>query len=492
MRTKFEEKIGLKEQPSEGDALFQQGLDASRKGKNAEALACLNEAAILLPTRADVAYNNGVVLHQNGFPLEAIAEWSRAAQLDPTHPEIWVNLTLALGLSGQAEKAFETYKTALKHHPACRDLLYNCANLLFRAGQIEESLAAYHRLLKYHPDDVPGLINAGKAAKNLGLWQEAEAFLSLAIAKAKKPLNAIAHFNRANVRLMQGKWQEGFEDYEWRLQIPGQPPAPWGLPAFRSDLPRGAKILLWSDQGIGDAIMFLRFAPALAEKGYQLFFFAPAPLKPLLSTLPYAQGVFSPFDPPQPMDSCLALGSLAHVLKIDPFVSRQNFYLPSSAIRQNTNKKRVGIVWAGNPKHPNDAHRSLSLERLAPLFSLSSIKWASLQLGERAKELRASPFQGQVEDLSGALTDFAATAHALAELDLLISVDTATAHLAGAMGKPVWTLLPAFDGDWRWGKEGCETFWYPSMRLFRQPCAGAWDQTVEDVKKVLERQIDYK
>ncbi len=472
---------GLAISREEASQLLARGVAAARLGEQAEALALLEKAAVALPDDADAAYNYGVALQQSGFLSEAAEEWERAASLAPQHEIIWVNLALALGLTKQTEKAHQIYAEALARHPTSRDLLYNCANLFFKTGQPRESLQTYRALLSLYPNDAEALINAGKTAKTLNLLPEAETFYQKALTVAPSDLVPLTHFNRATLLLLQGKWREGFESYEWRLKTPEALPAPWGLSPFTPDLPQGSRLLLWSDQGLGDAIMFLRFAPLLTEKGYDLFLFAQTPLVPLLKKLPYVKGVFSPHDKPVRMDACLALGSLPHVLKIDPSLFQNTPYLPSPQRGPKTKTKRVGLVWAGNPKHDNDAHRSLSLRELAPLFAAPNIEWISLQLGEKARELAAAPFKNKVRDAAPELTDLARTVEIMSSLDLLISVDTAPAHLAGAIGLPVWTLLPAFNSDWRWGQKGTESFWYPSMRLFRQKRIGAWDETIEEL-----------
>jgi hypothetical protein len=148
-------------------------------------------------------------------------------------------------------------------------------------------------------------------------------------------------------------------------------------------------------------------------------------------------------------------------------------------------RKRIGIVWAGNAKHVNDANRSIDLAHFAPLFELPSIEWYSLQVGDRVADLASSPNREGVRDLAPYLTDFSATASVLKELDLLISIDSAPAHLAGALGKPVWTLLPAIDTDWRWQTGGDTTFWYPTMRLYRQTQSGSWSAVVAAMRDAL-------
>ncbi len=470
------------------EILFRKGLEASRRNDKAVALSFLEKAAERAPQRADIAYNHGVLLQQLGFLNEAAKSWERAARLAPEHEPVWVNLALAQGLSCHPEQAFETYEKALRFHPQSRELLYNKANLHLKLGQAEESLALYRRLLAETPSDFRCLINAGRAFRALFLWEDADLFYQKALALAPKAFHPVIHFNRANLLLLQEKWEEGFAAYEWRLKAPGALPPPWSLPPLTRIAPAGTRILLWSDQGLGDALMFLRFAPLLAEKGVDLFLFAQTPLVPLLRGMPWVKGVFSPFDKPEPMDACLALGSLPFFLKVPPFAPPPAFLgFPVPTHKPTGKPRRIGLVWAGNPAHENDRHRSLTLNALAPLFERTDIEWVSLQIGAPAQERAHSPFGNRVLDKGSDLQNFAQTAKELARLDLLITVDTAAAHLAGSMGLPVWTLLPAFNGDWRWGVSGATSVWYPSMRLFRQREKGDWASVIQDVTLALNR-----
>ena len=301
-----------------------------------------------------------------------------------------------------------------------------------------------------------------------------------AIATANPADRPLAHFNLANLLLQQGKWQEGFAAYQWRLQLPGSIGSPWGLAEWKATLQTGSRILIWNDQGQGDAIMFLRFARLFAQRGYRLFAFVQNALKELAATAPGIEAAFCPLDAPQDLDASLPLCSLPYALGLasvnvwqGPYVSApQDSVFPFG--ERPLKRKRVGIVWAGNAKHINDVNRSVDLAHFAPLFELPGIEWYSLQVGSRISELASSPYRERVRDLSPHLVDFSATASVVKELDLLISINSAPAHLAGALGKPVWTLLPAIDTDWRWQTGGDTTFWYPTMRLFRQTQAGNW------------------
>ena len=474
--------------PSADELLYIQGLQASQAGDRLRALELLSKALQAQPTRGDIAYNYGVVLQQAGFMDQAIAAWQQSTSLSPEHAVAWANLALAFSISGQHDQALQTYRQGLGFHPENRDLLYNHANLLVRQSAYEEALHAYQTLLKTHPNDTASLINAAKTAKTLGLYDLSESFYERAIGLGGPHLPH-AHFNRANLYLRQSKWAQGFADYEWRLQLPDALPAPWGLPAYHNGLPQGSHILLWSDQGLGDALMYLRFLPRLLERGHRVSLFVQTPLKPLLNGYPDVQAVYDPSDAPATMDAAIALGSLPHLLQLAPASGWYGPYIQTQGISplvSGGQTRRIGLVWAGNPKHENDRNRSLKLENLAPLFAVKGKEWISLQYGSHADDIAKTGLQDKLHNAAPLLTDMGVTASLMQTLDLVITVDTATAHLAGAMGKAVWTLLPAIDSDWRWGLTGDTTFWYPSMTLFRQKQPATWDDIVQDMVSQLE------
>jgi hypothetical protein len=431
------------------------------------------------------------VLQQSGRTAEAMAAWKRATLYAPQNAPAWLNLALSTQELGDSAAARGSYVDALKHHPRDRDLLYNYANLLFRAGDLEKSERCYAVLLKFHGSDAKTWINYGMLLKTVGRFAESEDCYRKAIAFGNQADAARAHFNLANLLLQQGKWKEGFAAYEWRRKLPGAAGSPWQLPDWTAGLPKGSRLLLWSDQGQGDAIMFLRFAPMLAQNGYKVFAFVPDSLKALAATAPCVEAAFGPTDERGDFDAGLPLCSLPYALG---FESMELWYGPYvSAAKKSvlglpprTETLRVGVVWAGNPKHVNDANRSMRLADLEPLFNLQGIEWYSLQLGDRVDELASSAHCDHLRDLAPYLADFAATASVMKELDLLLSIDSAPAHLAGALGMPVWTLLSCVDTDWRWQTAGDTTVWYPSMRLFRQTRIGAWSDVVSSVADALQ------
>jgi len=477
-----------------GEATHLQGVLRLAQGDRETAVALLQCARALLPGRGDIAYDHGVALLAAGRMADAVEAWRQAVSLAPERADAWGNLALAVAQTAGSLAGSDIYRQALAHHPQDRHLLYNYGNLCFRRGDLDDAAQVQAALLEAHPQFAAGWINAGMTHKAAGRFDEAEDCYRRAIALHDPASLALAHFNLANVLLQQGRWAQGFAEYEWRLRLPNALSQPWPAPAWTGDHPSGSRVLVWNDQGMGDAIQFLRLTARLAGQGHRVLVLVQEQIKTLAASAPGVEAAFGPDDPPRAVDAHLPLCSLPHVLRWTPNDAWNRPYLRASEksplpVAADGRSKRVGLVWAGNPTHANDANRSMRLADLQRLFDCSGVTWFSLQLGQGPSELAASAFAGQVHDLSPVLTDFSATASVLMALDLLISVDTAAAHLAGALGRPVWIALPAIGSDWRWGIAGETTAWYPSARLFRQRRAGDWAATMDAVAAALAHDI---
>ena len=251
----------------------------------------------------------------------------------------------------------------------------------------------------------------------------------------------------------------------------------------------GQSILLYREQGLGDAIQFARYAPLLARRGAEVLLSSPPVLVGLLRRLPAVAGVVSSDEPCPRTDWACSLLDVPGILKTDlESIPGDCPYLPARPrprpLLPPTTQFRIGIVWAGSPRHERDRERSCRLDEFAPLFELPGTEFVSFQVGPRARDLRESCWRALVREAPEEVAPFEATADALAEVDLVITVDTAMAHLAGALGRPVWTLL-AFAPDWRWMLGRADTPWYPTMRLFRQPAPNDWAGVFREVRREL-------
>jgi Flp pilus assembly protein TadD len=435
---------------------------------------------------ADQAYAEGVGLQRAGNLAAAMEEWRRALTIDPHHAPTLYNLAVGLSLSGDAVGAAALYEKLLKAQPAHREGLYNLANLFMRARKFEEATALYRRLIVAHPDFVPGLVNAAMGEAECRRPEEAEALLRRAL--LREPDNVNAHWNLSHLLLARHCWDEAWREYEWRLKRNECPKPPIAAPDWPGGAAPARRILLWNDQGLGDALQFLRFAAPLAAQGHKVYVFVQDALKNIAAAANGVAGAFGPSDPLPKVDAQAPLLSLPQRLPlVDPKNSWRGPYLKALEpmdLPRRAGHRAIGIAWAGNPLHPNDALRSAPLRDLVPLFEIPGIDWFSLQIGAPAVQISECGFGKRVHDLSPRLKDFTDTAAAMAALDLVITVDTAIAHLAGALGRPAFVMLPDAR-EWRWAGQETQSLWYPSLRLFRQKTAGDWRETIAAMKEGL-------
>lgn len=435
------------------------------QGQTAQALEFFEGAAALLPGRADVAYNYGIALQRAGRLAAAILQWRRAAGLAPDHAEAWRNLGLALAETGDlaaAEAAFARL-TALCPHEAAAVRL-DLGNSCFQRRDFTAAAGYYRQAVALAGGEATAWCNLGETLSALGESAEAERCLRQAI--ALDPALDKARFNLGCLLLRQGIWREGFAGYECRGSRLKLPAPLAGLPDWRGDEAPGTRVALWNDQGFGDAIQFVRFAARLAARGQVVVVVVDPPLLRLFKTVPGLAEVVPSNGPVPPCQAQLPLSSLAGRLEIAAAADLWSGpYLgpaaPEPAARTAA-PLRAGLAWAGH----FPAAKTPPPEVWQPLLELPGVCWTALQPPPPPWPDRLRPYPAP----SG---DFADTAALMRDLDLVVTVDTATAHLAGALGKPAWLLLLK-DCDWRWWDTGETTPWYPGLRLFRQPSHGDW------------------
>jgi hypothetical protein len=405
---------------------------------------------------------------------------------------------------------------------------YQRGNELYKTGKLEEAIAAYRQCLELQPEDTNARFNLAVALGDTGDYTEAgaclegviqaeperaEAYNSIgyvlnrqhrperAVAYLEKavqlqPNYAQARFNLGMTLLQLGDYARGFAEYEWR-----RPAAE--IAALRLSHPRWdgrpipeRRLLVHTEQGMGDAIQFARYLPMAGARCGRLILMCRADLMPVFSTIP---GISELRRPGQvhvnEYDAHVSLLSLPHLFgtTLDS-VPSESPYVDGAAIRRRkanasldlppSSDRKVGIAWAGSPLHPHDRERSCPLEEFLPLLRAPGIAFFSLQKGKRREDLFRLPQEIRVEDLESRLGDFGDLAVIISQLDLVIGVDTAVIHLAGALGRPVWTLL-SYVPDWRWMLDGETTPWYPTMRLFRQAGAGDWRGVMERASAAL-------
>jgi tetratricopeptide (TPR) repeat protein len=475
----------LQYRPEDFDALHLLGVLNFQRHRTVEALRFLSQALRINSGSADAMSNLGLALHATGRFEEAVAWYRNALRLAPDHPEILYNLGNACLELGHIDEALSNFDAALAKNPDHVGALVNRGNTLLRFNQPVEAMASYDEALAAMPGHPQILTNLGHALRRLERPVEALADFEAAIAAG--PEFPEAHFEAAMTRLCLGDFEAGWKAYEWRWRtgaFAGQR-RQFQAPLWLGDAPVcGKTILLHAEQGFGDTIQFIRYAPLLAGQGAKVICEVQPELQPLLSQLKdvtiIAKGEPLPaFDLQCPLLSLpLAFGTQSETIPaVVPYLAASAERMADWRDRLTLGGPRVGFVWSGQPSHKNDANRSIPLKRLAALFEDPPVRCFSLQSHLRdtdSEVLRGLP---NLVHLGDAFRDFADTAAVLALLDVVVSVDTAVAHLAGALGKPVVILVP-YAADFRWLRGRDDSPWYPTAKLFRQPAFGDWDSVI--------------
>ena len=480
--------------PDDPAAITNLGTVFQLRGRLAEAAECYHRALAHNSGHADAHNALGMVLQAQGRLDDAIASYRRAVDSRPDHASAHSNLGAALQVAGEAEAAIACYRRAIELRPDHPEAHYNLGNVLHGLGRIEDAAAAYRRAIGLRPAYAEAHNNLGIALRDMGAPDlAAESYRRVL---ALRPDHAEAHYNLAMALLEMGDLAAGHEVYEWRFAAGAVPARDGTLPLWRGEPLRGRTLLVWGEQGYGDVIQFARYVPLLARAGAQVIFEVHEPLRGLMAGVPGVDVVLARGDALPPCDAQIPLMSLPRLFRTTlDTMPREVPYLhaPAAAIERwrkrlaGTDGLKIGLAWAGNPAQRNDRNRSMPLSACLPLLSAggAGAAWFSLQVGEPAAQLTEIA-AGNVVDLSPALTDFGETAAAMAALDLVVTVDTAVAHLAGALGRPAWVLL-TFSPDWRWLRRREDNPWYPSARLFRQPRPGDWQAVAGRAAGELER-----
>jgi tetratricopeptide (TPR) repeat protein len=480
----------LEYRPDNFDALHLLGVLNFRRHRLVEALRFLTQALRINSGSAEAMSNLGLALHATERFEEAIAWYRNALEIAPDHPEILYNLGNACLELGRIDEALANFDAVLAKSPGHVGALVNRGNTLLRFNQPVKAIASYDNALAALPRHPQILTNRGHALRRLD--RPAEALADFDAALAADPEFAEAHFEAAMTRLCLGDFDAGWKSYEWRWRTGAfaRHRPQFQAPLWLGDAPvSGKTILLHAEQGMGDTIQFIRYAPLLAGEGAKVVCEVQPELLPLLAQLKdvtiIARGEPLPaFDLHCPLLSLpLAFGTrLETIPAAVPYLAAQVERLAEwrdrlALAEPLAARPRAGFVWSGQTSHKNDANRSIPLARLAALFEDPPVQCVSLQSDLRDADgevLRRLP---NLVHLGGVLRDFADTAAAISLLDVVISVDTAVAHLAGALGKPVVILLP-HAADFRWLRVREDSPWYPTAKLFRQPAFGDWGSVI--------------
>ncbi|MGD0461964.1 MAG: tetratricopeptide repeat protein [Tepidisphaeraceae bacterium] len=456
-------------------------------GKPQKAVEICRQALARFPDDAKIHYVLAIALTNAGRPSEAIDAYNQAVRLNPEFFEAYNNLGALLSKRGRFDEAIKTLSQAIRLRPDLAQLHANLSNALRDNWKLEEAAAAANKALELNPNLAEAYTSLGAALLALGRFDEAIHACRNAI--RRKPDLPGAHLNLALAELVLGNLERGWPEYEWRVRFADLlPPRQISLPTWDGTRLDTKTILLYSEQGFGDAIHFMRYVPMVAGLGGRVVLECPAALLRLFRGCPGVDRAVASGGPLPPCDFQCALPSLPGLFKTTvqsipaaiPYLAADAKAAESwrNRIEPSGDVLQVGLAWAGRPENRNDRNRSIRLENFSPLATVTGVRFHSLQTNQATN----SPLA--LSDWSDLLKDFAETAALIANLGLIISVDTAVAHLAGAMGKPVWLLLP-FPPDWRWMLDRTDTPWYPTMRLFRQKTPGDWDAVIRRVAEDL-------
>ncbi|UCD82315.1 MAG: tetratricopeptide repeat protein [Desulfobacterales bacterium] len=516
------------------EACYNAGLAYQALGKSEEAIAWYERTLHLKPDVAEAFNNLGQVLRETGKSDRAQVCFLEAIRLKPDFAESYFNLADLQYRKGQSEAAEENFTRALHFKPHMIEALNNLGNLYKDCGNLNAAIENYRRVIRLNPQLAEAYYNLGSALRLQGRFCEAidifkqtlrlkpdyaEAYNNLALSYKNQglldpavhhftralqisPDLAEAHWNRSFTYLLQGDFARGWEDYEWRFKQPGWKtiyPFRYDKPRWEGMPARDKTIFVHDEQGLGDTLQFVRYLPWVKARCGTVILETRKSLMQLLNGFPGVDELVersTDGDPGVAFDYYVPLLSLPAIFRTTAKnIPDQVPYLdvnPAKAeywrhrLERSADSLKIGIVWAGRPLHTNDRNRSCRLDQFAGLIEIPGITLYGLQKGPAADQAKRCSFQQKFVNWGEEFEDFSDTAAAVACLDLVISVDTSVAHLAGALAKPVWVLLP-FIPDWRWMMDRPDSPWYPTMRLFRQKKPSAWDETFLRVEDELRR-----
>jgi len=488
--------------PNSVETYINLGSVLQRRGSLEQAEECFREALALRAEDPAACNGLGSVFQQQGKLLEAEVWFRKALDAEAELAEAACNLGDVLQALGRLDEAEAWCQKALALRPGYPEALNNLGTIFKRLGRLDEAEVCYRRALSFDPGHAAAYSNLGTIANERGNLEEAEACFRKAL--SLDPESASIKYNLAILSLLLGNYREGLALYENRFEcftrdLSGSR-GPYNdlkhYPRWRGEALSGKRILIWTEQGLGDSLMVMRYLPKLRERGAaNVVVYCESALERLMQALPGVDRVVVETEalPLGKFDLHCPIMSLPYAFdsRQDSIPNQVPYLSVSEEIREQwrerfsgISKMRVGLAWAGSKALRNNARRSIALRHFAPLLHMDRVQLISLQKGEAAGELQA--WRGDIEDWMDACEDFMDTAALVENLDLVISVDTAIAHLAGALGKPVW-LLNRFESEWRWGLEREDTPWYPTMRIFRQSEHDTWVGVIERISAELAK-----
>jgi len=487
------------------------GAALTKQGRLDEAVACYHRALRIDPNFTAAHHSLGCTLQQQDKLDEAIRCYQQAVRLDPRHAEAYNNLGYILERQGQFEEAVRSYRQAIRINPSYAEAYDNLGNALDRQDKLDEAISCYHEALRLKPNCAVTYNDLGTVRMRQGKFDDALAAYEQALRlQADFPT---ARLNRALLWLLLGTFEQGWPDFEWRWSQPGFRRPQFAQPLWDGSDLGGRSMLLYGEQGLGDTFQFIRYAPLVQERGGKVSIECQPALLPLLANVAGVNHVLANGSPLPAFDLQAPLLSLPSIFRTSlttvparvPYLSAdaelvqhwksrksevrspksEHLHLTSD-IRHRTSDFLVGIAWQGSATYRYDGQRSIPLAHFARLAKVHGVQLISLQKGPGTEQLRGQfpvlDLGNRLDETSGAFMD---TAAVMMNIDLVISSDTAVAHLAGALGVPIWVALSLVP-DWRWLLERDDSPWYPTMRLFRQTRRAIWEDVFDRMAEELK------
>jgi len=498
--TRYFKAVAL--EPNVAEPYYNMGNTFKDLGKTSEAVFCYRKAIELKPDYAEARCNLGLALQEKGDLAEALRHYEKTTQIMPNLIEVWYGMGNVLKEKGELEDAILCFQRVLRLRPDYSGAYNSMGNIFREQRRLEKAVFCYEKAIQLEPGNAAAHNNLGSVFQDQGKIDKAIEKFDQAL--KLRPEHAETHFNRALVLLVRGDFIEGWKAYEWRFKKPDWKsayPEHYNIPRWDGSCFAGKRLMVHHEQGHGDNFQFIRYLPMVKALGGTVIFESSRPLLRLFQGFPGIDELLERTpanNSSEGVDLYIPLLSLPGIFGTTlEAIPRKVPYLSADPCEAESWRTRlgddggdfkVGIVWAGNPNHKNDRNRSCALAHFLPLADIPGVKLYGLQKEITAGD-RASNQGILTDNLGEYLNDFANTAGALEALDLLISVDTSVAHLAGAMGRPVWLLLP-FAPDWRWLLHREDSPWYPTMRLFRQEKPGSWDAVIRRVVKEVNTYLE--
>jgi len=443
---------------------------------------------------AAAAFNRGVALRGMGQQRAAVAAFETAVQCDPTFANGYFELARLHQQAGQNEAARQAYRKSLSLDPALHEARCNLGNILRAEGQLESALSCYNVVLDAHPDLAEVHCNKGVTLQEMGDRDAAIDCYRHAI--FLQPNDAEAHRNLSMALLQGGQFEEGWQEFEWRWQTRhfARIRRNWQKPQWQGQMLSGETVLVHAEQGFGDSFQFCRYIPLIVGRGGRVVVEVPDPVREVIQTVGGVSQMVVPGAAVPDFDFHVPMMSLPGAFRTTAAdIPAPRSYLSVPPRLRNTGsdrpaikagRKRIGIVWKGSSEHARNLWRSPGIDVFRPLLTVGPADFCSLQKDDGSSDLKSSGLFRQIDDRQAGMKTFAETAALIDHLDLVITPDTAVAHLSSAMGCQTWILLP-YVAEWRWGmvREDCP--WYPSARLFRQSAPGDWTGVITRVREAL-------